>query len=403
MKTVIYNVGHGDAIFIDLGNEGIIRDFGTLTQAYKKRIESLANFILRYKKRNSNYVFDSILSHPHEDHCSGYHYLHQNLGARKIFRNTFIPWLDFSKDKTIHGFFLKIGLMYLYFISSSSPIGKRIREWITMAPLMADLSTHLYGVSEGCYVGGRHCCGRILWPPQKQPIASMSTLLYHNFCIDGFINMDDDPVSHFEKQLDENVRKNFRELYEELRTALNAINTDGAQENGENNYDNIDAILKKMPTNSIGSLNSQSQFSLEHVCQNVMLKNIDNHSIVLEIEDYALFLSDLNSNCINKVASHHLTGKMFKLLKSAHHGSKFGKKLRTVGCKADKIIHCCGLSNSNYNGPSSLYCDILSSQNPQTSANDVVCTDWVQTSSKWVMPISGYNILSLHNKRKIIF
>lgn len=405
MKISFYNVGHGDAIFVNFGNGGLIRDFGTLTSSLKKRVEELAHLAFNYTKRNPNYYLDAFLSHPHEDHCSGFYYLHQSLNARKIFRNTYIPWLDFSNDNSIHGYFLKIGLMYLYFISSSNPIGKRIKEWITMAPLMSDLSIRLYGVSEGCNINGWPCSGKILWPPNYTSVKDAISFLQSRNRVHNNSNeilTDNDFISHFEEELDEKTKRIFRDLYDELKNALSEINIDGSHENSSNNYQKIDNILSKIPTHNIGMLSQYSLFSLKRYCENAMLKNIDNHSIVFKIDDYALFFSDLQAGCINKIVSNHLRGGKFKLIKSAHHGSRFGENLKKYNCLAQKIIHCCGLSNSNYSGPTADYCDILLSQNINTSANDIICTDWVN-NSKWVMPLSGYYILSSNGKKKITF
>jgi ribonuclease BN (tRNA processing enzyme) len=88
MQTTFYNVGHGEAIFIDLGNRrGIVRDFGRSRFAkhtdFSVSIPRILScdccrfypwYLLKHYPHCKQ--SDAILTHAHEDHFNGFRELY---------------------------------------------------------------------------------------------------------------------------------------------------------------------------------------------------------------------------------------------------------------------------------------------------------------------------------------
>lgn len=405
MKTIFFNVQHGDAIFINMGTIGLVRDFGTLSSKSTPFVQNTADHLLKaysfIKRNNINYSFEAMLTHPHIDHYSGFEYLSNNSKAYKMFDRAYIPWLDFSTLHTLHAIYLKFSVYYLYIISSSNTNAQNMKDWIKMAPIMAYLSKKVLGVYEGINISHWPFIGNIYWPPLpiQKPIGlgNIQTDLYSNYSsIDNKEIFD--IIEEINKQLSpehrQNIENSFISIYEILK---NIKLNDEETANDADILLKVNSILNQIPNQAMPFTNYQLKQKLSSYCKQKMLPNLDNHSIVFDVEEKALFFSDLNNRPIRKIATKHLKRKHYDFIKSAHHGTRISTQLVKSGCRADRIVHCCGWSGkSQYYGPNSLYCNILSNKNYSTN---IICTDWVQNSPKWVWPTSGYYVLQPSKKR----
>ncbi len=388
MKTTFFNVQHGDAIFIDFGDRGLVRDFGTLSPTSQKYVQKLASFLVKFQKNCGDYSLEAMLTHPHLDHYSGFEYMLTRLNAKKFFSISYIPWLDFSTIKSLHAFYLRLGLLHLYIFPTRRTTNQKIIDWIKMAPLMADLSKWLLGVEENALLPHKNYQEKILWPPRCYYISGSRNIdgvidLYFNF-LDVFMNefLNDSQRNIFEKR--------FKKIYD----ILSSIYTDGKHENPPNLLPSIMEELNQIEPFDLENVDYLILRLFSNFCRLKMQRNIDDHSIVFKIDEEALFFSDLHSGPIGKIAMKHLVNQKFKLMKSAHHGSRFGAKMPKSNCTASKIVHSCGPSPYNYDGPDVRYCQLLTQQTPPNYANDIICTDWNYSSSKWIYPNHGYNIVS---------
>lgn len=386
MKTTFFNVQHGDAIFIDYGDRGLVRDFGTLSPTSQRYVHKLASFLVNAKKQNADYSFEAMLTHPHLDHYSGFEYMLTYLNAKNFFDISYIPWLDFSTLKSLHAIYLQLGLLHLYIFPTYTSTNQKIIDWIKMAPLMAKLSNCLLGVEENALLPHNNYQEKILWPP-RCPNVSQSLCGTCKLYSDIFDVIMNDFLS-------ESQRSIFKKCFEKMYGILSSIHTDGKHENLSDFFSLIIEELNQIEPFSLENVEHPILRSFSNFCRLKMLRDIDDHSIVFKVDEEALFFSDLHSGSIGKIALKHLVNQKFKLMKSAHHGSRFGVKMPKSNCTASKIVHSCGPSPYNYDGPDVRYCQVLTQQTPPNYANDIICTDWNHASLKWKYPNHGYNIVS---------
>lgn len=385
MKTTFFNVQHGDAIFINYGDRGLVRDFGSLSRNAQQYIQKLASFLVRAKKKYAGYPFEAMLTHPHCDHYSGFEYMLTNLnGTNKFFDIAYIPWLDFSTLKSLHALYLQLGLLHLYIFPQRYAANKNIKDWMKIAPLMADLSKHLYGVGENTKLPHKNYTEQILWPPQPSYVRPADYGISVDDYIDFVVN----------ELLDDAQKNIYEDSFNQIFSILSSIKTDGSGENLPNRFHLIKEMLDRIKPFDLKIAKHPFLRRLSYSVQLKMQRDIDDHSIVFKVDEEALFFSDLHSSSIGKIAMKHLVNQKFKLMKSAHHGSRFGAKMPKSNCTASKIVHSCGPSPYNYNGPDVRYCQLLTQQNPPNYANDIICTDWNYASLKWKYPNHGYNIVS---------
>lgn len=386
LKTTFFNVQHGDAIFINYGDRGLVRDFGSLSPNAQFFVYRLATVLVKASKRYPNYPLEAMLTHPHVDHYSGFEYLHSTFDAPKIFNISYIPWLDFTTLRTLHAVYLRLGLLHLYIFPQKTKINQKIKDWIKMAPLMADLSKYLLGVGENTRLPHNNYTEQILWPPQcpNVPPNYCHNCCYCCHCCDHYDFI-------LNKILNKEQRNLFEEAYNQLFYMLSSIHMDGKQKNTPGKFTLVNKLLDKITPFKINNEKNDILQDFARICQWRMLRDIDDHSIVFKIDDEAVFFSDLHSGSIGKIAQKHLNGKQFKLMKSAHHGSRFGAKMPQSNCKAQKIVHSCGPSPYRYKGPDVKYSQLLTTHNP---AADIICTDWNYNSSIWKLPSCGYNIVA---------
>ncbi len=350
MKHTFYNVGHGDTIFIKPdGDEKrlIIRDMGCYSSVFSnKGMQAALNDLDQYIA--SDFVIDVIVSHAHKDHYKGFKKLYDD-GERKIFRNTYIPYLTDSNRSSLlwSVFVISVG-MYLYLPTYSyySYYYTKAKNWLLLAPIMADLSVQVIGVSNAS--GRLNWCGAnldFLWPPE------------HGFC------------SHSLKQLNIFVRELFANgdfNNDEFQSFCNELYSQIAQcfkDDGVDNHTlNILRTLEEKRKQARNS--SNAEFFIESLEKYNIIENyelcVDDHSIVFNIAEEALYLSDLHEDamaemfkqCGSRIAS------QYPLLKSAHHGTRICDDLKKK--KFSKIIHCCGKGNRRYGRPLNDYKQISS-------------------------------------------
>lgn len=338
MQHTFYNVGHGDTIFIKPDKKEkciIVRDMGCCTNIFinsgmKKALDDLEQF------RNQDYTIDVIVSHAHDDHYKGFVELHKN-GCRKIFRNTYIPYLVEVDRGSLLWNVMKVAVgMYLYF-PTYSPYYKDAKDWLFLAPIMADLSIQVKGVSnDSCGVDIAKSHFDFFWPSSKSNFSLSQKEL---IAFSKYISMEDD----FNKG---DFNQVCQEIYSELELCFK-------ENKVENHTERIREILKrKKLSNSVAKDCSIYQ---RFIC-NAALKEafgdfLDNHSVVFGVAEEALYLSDLKKNAMDEMFRQcgNRIGMKYSLLKSAHHGTRICDELkkRQFGI----IVHCCGKGNRRYGRP----------------------------------------------------
>ena len=341
MKHTFYNVGHGDTIFIkpdDNEKRLIIRDMGCYSSVFSnKGMQVALNDLDQYIV--SDFVIDVIISHAHIDHYKGLKKLYDD-GKRKIFRNTYIPYLTDSNryDLLWSVFVISVG-MYLYLptFSRYSYYYARAKNWLLLAPIMADLSVQVIGVSNasgGLNLGGTNL--DFLWPPE------------HGFC-----SLSSKQLSIFVRKLFANEDFNddeFQKFCNELYSQIAQCFKDDRVEDHTSDILRILEEKRKQVRNS-----SNAAFFIESLKKDNIFKSyelcVDDHSIVFDISEEALYLSDLHEDAMDEMFK-QCGGKIasqYPLLKSAHHGTRICDDLKKM--KFSQIVHCCGKGNSGYGRP----------------------------------------------------
>lgn len=380
-KLRVFNVGHGEAMYLHLDNGVfVIRDFGRAHQSLPSdtsisidRIFSCCGH-LNYFMRHKKLPVDTVLSHAHDDHFNGFLKLYKN-GERKIFRNSYIPWLNLQDVNSMGGLLYKLSLYFFAYYNLNTPESERAKNWILIAPAMLELSERLFGVTANHVINSWTPRANILWPPPPDD----SYYIYKTKSIADKIQKIeatiDNPVliKNFNEQVYEPVIQYLRRIYPQSNEGYTS------NEGGENfGVGPISQILERVNE-------YRSGFQRNPINKGLILSHnwtIDDHSLVFELvrdsNPIALFLSDLTARRINQMIKfNNLNSRKYALIKSAHHGSRYSDALFKKNISADIVIHCCGPANPNWYGPDIRYVKI---------GKEIVCTDWHKNSTRWIHP-----------------
>lgn len=362
VKIRVYNVEHGDCISIsDIYNKNndnivVVRDFGSKNGSVNRIISNIINHAC---KHSSCYLkHEAILTHPHKDHSSGFKIMHDNQ-MYNFFDKAYIPWLDFSKDDCKHSKMLKVGLYFIYYNDKS--LLYKVKDWIKMAPMMYDLSKELHGIGTH-YKFSWSVDSKVLWPPF--PVDDKDAVAL------------DELIDEFERIKGDNDNNVVR-VYESMRNMLARI-TSG--ERHEINRESNTLSIINQQLNSLSQNENEVHFSTSILQNKPLYTNmIDDHSIVFSISnannDSALFLSDLNEKPMGYMVDKFLKINHFKLLKSAHHGTRLSNNLQQR-VTAEIIVHSCGIGQSNLKFLHPGYIQICNNQT-------IYCTSWNSNSPHW--------------------
>ena len=365
MDTTFFNVGHGEAIFIELKDSkyGIIRDFGRSRSAKKTSHSITPKDIidLDYCHFQTDYKFDAVLSHAHDDHYNGFSLLYKNQ-KRDIFENAYIPWFPMKNPDDFGCLMIQYAILLAKYYDVDSETKRNAENWLKAAPVMSTLSKKLWAVRSDYEVPHWGIKNKFLWPnPEIQESQKIKTHEYW---------------SKF-KARSNNIDNNFLdEETEAIREVLYPFYQDDVMENKRTYFDQddpvialnrIDNILSE-PINRDIKRNMRSPLSLS----NFNFKpNVDDHSIMFEIGEQgeeSLFLSDAHDGAIKKMLEHNnISCRRYKLIKSGHHGNRGSEVLANKRITSQCVINCCGPANSGYYGPSSNYYKV---------SNNLLCTDW---------------------------
>ena len=350
MKHTFYNVGHGDTIFIkpdDNEKRLIIRDMGCYSSVFSnKGMQAALNDLDQYIA--SDFVIDVIISHAHIDHYKGLKKLYDD-GKRKIFRNTYIPYLTGSnRDNLLWSVFVISVGMYLYLPAYSyySNYYAKAKNWLLLAPIMADLSVQVIGVSNasgGLNLGGANL--DFLWP-SEHCFCSLSSKQLCIFVRELFANEDfnDDGFQNFCNELHSQIAQCFKDDRVEDYTS-----------EGLHTEYTLDILRTLEEKRKQVRKSSNAAFFIESLEKNNLFESyelcVDDHSIVFYISEEALYLSDLHENAMDEMFKQcgSRIASQYPLLKSAHHGTRICNDLKTK--RFSKIIHCCGKGNRRYGRP----------------------------------------------------
>ncbi len=367
MITVdVRNVGHGDAIRVDFGKKhSVLRDFGRSHSAVDTATSTDITTLIKQNFFCRRWPTDALLSHPHEDHYNGFREL-SNQGKTKIFSTSYMPWLDFRDVKAL-GWQMSILGAYLYaYYAKSTRQHSTVNNWIRSAPIMATLGNSFHGVA------ARHVLpwpGKsiVLWPPppasvSKSVSASQSTRM-HISRIEALLAEENrKDITGGIRDIGRNIAKILSKYYPAEPTKIITETPDR-----QDDVAAIDGLLEQLSdikTTKSHQLNQTHLSAWQH-----FYTNVDDHSIVFEVADIALFLSDINQARINEMARKYMKdNREYALLKSSHHGTRIGQRdFKTKFKTLKTVLHNCGRAHPRYTGPIRAYCDL----NPM----EIYCTD----------------------------
>ncbi|MCF8048765.1 MAG: hypothetical protein K9K65_14100 [Desulfarculaceae bacterium] len=351
-KVEVWNVGHGDAIRINFEDKFyIIRDFGRSLSAQRTGTSVDVNYLINHNFATPGVPTDAVLSHPHYDHFSGFMEL-SRLGRNNIFNYSYMPWLDFRTIQSL-GWQMSILSAYLYAYFGPTRIDNSIDNWTKAAPLMACLSHYFFGVSAGHQFNWPKPA-TVLWPPPPCPVAVISDEARQ---VSNWIDILERALREEQAESEEYIYKT-RESGKEIAKILSKYYQlePLTIENPQKDLAELEKIRYRLA--AINIPRTIRMEAVHDVAWQHFFKNVDNHSIVFEIDGNALFLSDLHPGPMNTMAKNYMSvPRSYKLLKSSHHGTRLGKIefVRSINA-TDKIIHNCGPANSRFGGPISEYC-----------------------------------------------
>ena len=375
MKTKFYNVGHGEAITIEVAGKQkesclIIRDFGrskfTKDTKYINTLDELMKndfnpdlWIKQYGR------VDAMLSHAHEDHVNGFFQLKTTCN-KNIFENGYIPWLRMNDLNDLGGLLIKCSLLVYRYHGNKSILGIHAKHWLLAVPIMAILSKKLYCVSSGYELNQYDTNCKILWPPIDEQYYETRLKKY----LQKYIEMND-INNEVLNQYSEDIRRFLSKLYskepnESIEVASN-LNFETPQQ--------IETILERILEDKYFAHIKQPK----NLYYNGYKPSIDNHSIMFEITDNnesSLFLSDADDKSIKIMLNNHkIKNKKYCFIKSSHHGNRGAKSLEKAGVTSEYIVNCCGAAHSNWNGPDIDYFNI---------SKKIICTGWNDKKNlKW--------------------
>lgn len=369
----MWNVGHGDAIRFRLSSQcTLIRDFGRSVHSRTTQTSStLRNVVATPLLRHGNHV--AILSHPHEDHFNGFEYLWAQQNTR-VFSRCFIPWLDFE---TVSSLGMGMTRLSVYLYAYSWPGYKPQRNaahWLRAAPVMASLSKRLRGVQAGyqCSIGKRQF--RFTWPPgpksaDEVPDPSLSAIDRVLDSLRESLPQEIDPPISAVDEASERLFKILSAYYlADPPTGDNAVE----------DISSIDAILETLGVRRAPPDGPADPKIIQRVASPwaVHKREVDNRSIVFTVDNRILMLSDLDGDCIDSMCRSYLRPiRVCNLLKSSHHGTRFGTELVNSLLSTKTVLHTCGPAHQLYSGPTPAY--------DQLNPTEVLCTDWYRNSAKW--------------------
>lgn len=346
----------------------VIRDFGaysaSLAPFLKKEADNMAT---------DGILKDAVLSHAHRDHCNGFELLHKSCrnNERHIlshpFRRVYIPYLRYDNARDLGALMLKTGVYLLCLLPRTSIRKGRITNWIRMTPIMYDLSDSLVPVHQGIDFLDWKPKGTVLWPPQ---IGAS----YYASLVEKLENM----TIRLQRMLPHsNITPD--NTYEELRRLLASLANQTRPTFNPSALAELDAILNPYLRSCNHAKVSADASNVANEVYDNYKPTIDNHSIVFSLGvekegDGALFLSDLDGDTMDAMYTYRNLYQHYKLIKSAHHGTRIGTQL-AASIKADTVVHCCGYGNSRYHGPDPAYTKV--------AITDIFCSGWIFNNPKW--------------------
>jgi len=372
VKTTFNNVGHGEAIFIQLDNgRGIVRDFGRAKQAKYTSTCCFPIDLLRSCRHTRKQcipmirkrTLDAVLSHAHEDHFSGFKTM-CDLDREGVFENAYIPWLSMENLDSLGGLLIKYSLLLYRYYDPNTRTALNAKNWLLAAPVMAYISRKLWCVSAGHNVS-EWGVSKILWPPE--PSQSYQEKLRVKLV--AYLSQND-PGSLFLELLNNDTE----EILDVLRKfyPTSSVDQTGSEISSEDATKAIETISEVL-------LRRDRQLSSPEVLRRAYKSTLDDHGLVFEIgdgEEKALFLSDANDATVERMLkANDIRNQHYRTIKAGHHGNRGAKRLQKHNVTAGVVVNCCGPANNNYRGPSSEYLNV--------SKGDVICTDWNDSGSKW--------------------
>ena len=382
-----YNVGHGDAVLIRDATSLVVRDIGQPSRIKKCRKQfyqnclSLALNVICY----SDLKRYAVVSHAHEDHFSGFMKLYYR-NQFQIFEECYIPPLVTSPSSAFRVYVgdfdgslrerlkQKVDLYLKIFASlkKNSATKKTISNWFFLLPVMNFLSKKVYQVSFSDKILNGDAT--VLWPYLAKSAKD------GNKYDDVICEKMDDLESALKLELENpfigiTQEEEFNRYVDEIVSIYLKILDSKEQGQDEKGLyvERISTILKNVSNNIKVSVS----YSVKVLFCRAINNDDDNQGVAFQYDDAsAIYLCDFYGVYIDKMLTimnkYTLLKSQYELLKSSHHGSRYGQNLQNVTYNG--VIHCCGIGTKAHKGPDVGYLN---------KHRRSFCMDWDFYSSKW--------------------
>jgi beta-lactamase superfamily II metal-dependent hydrolase len=365
----VWNVGHGEAMRIDIPEDKVfvIRDFGQMKSTSNKSnhqpIDNIKDELL--KTETAGHI-EAILSHAHYDHFNGFKQIYEGLKdkKRKPFYASYIPWLDIGTTKSLGYSICKVSAYLFAYHGANKEKADQYKNWFLAAPIMYALSDSLYGVAAGYTFNWGQA--KVLWPPPPRALdvgtLALDLLEIADDLKEAFLSADIaskvDQIEAVSLELNKIIIQYQPSAGSNVDLPLNRI----IVENNQQNIKKVEELFNQLAPIKPNQ-KKQIPSRVSSTCRTASRRldqSIDDHSLVFEFPNKALFLSDLSPGCMDMMAQKYMVKKNdYEILKSAHHGTRIGGSAFKKHLSSVKtVVHCCGSSNKTFHAPSCKYCEL---------------------------------------------
>lgn len=357
MRVFFFNVGHGEAIAIELSERKrvILRDCGSSSSKtpHSVSINKLATRCLWRHFPCDEFTYDAVLSHYHDDHYSGFEVLFNNK-CDNLFDRAVIPYYDLNCSSVEPHFFVQIVLILMgYYKGKSRSSALKKYVGVLRVPLiMATLAQKITVGQQGLKIP-QWGYNEFLWPPASSKANRMKSILSEYQKVDF-------PEKYLEK-----IQSQAAQVTELIAPVLEHGYVDGARTRLKQLDEILDEIVSLPKNINLSKL------------QSVTSKYLDDSGLIFEIgsdEKNALMLSDANDSEIqNMLKKNNKSNCTYTIIKASHHGNRGSIPLVANHIFAESVVCCTGKpGRGRLKQPEINYANV---------GKHVYCTGW--DSSKW--------------------
>lgn len=355
MRTTFFNVGHGEAIVIELSdlNRIILRDCGACSNRtpYSVSIQNVVQKCLQHHFPFHSFTYDAVLSHYHSDHYNGFEELFFSNSGVKIFDNAVIPTLDLTPLDGLPSVLVRsIILLYWYYRGKKrGSLAKKYFKILRIPLIMAMLSRRVIVGRHGVTIPDWNT-NKFLWPSAASSTKSSLKILREYEKLDLPENIEDILIEQAAKAVDL------------LAPIFNGYEPEGLNER----LKELDQLLENF-------VDLPEMLDLSKL-QTASSSYLDNNGVIFEIEsneNSILMLSDAHDSEIKKMLKYNkINRRTFTTIKAAHHGTRGSNALIAANIFSQNIVCSSGIGRAGQ--PNIGYTSV---------GKHVYCTGW--DSCKW--------------------